>query len=268
VRAIRARHPDWPVVVAQTWLHAAYVFPPVHVVPYPFGGVSDAAIPASLARGLAHQRGLFQGLKGRGAVSFVPLDFTRPDDGLAPVDYGLDALLAALFEALPQVVMARIDALRADAGGKIAAGARSAILGYAVAAGAADALPVVAIAAVPGVQGAMLRTLGVRFGAEWTRADILSLLGALGTAVLIRQGVGFGLKQGAKLIPVYGQTAGAVAASLSSFAFTYGLGYAACAYLKGRQSGVAASNAEIRQAYRDALAKAFDIFKASREPPA
>lgn len=268
VRAIRARHPDWPVVVAQTWLHASYPYPPVHTIPYPFAAnAADAEIPASLARALMHQRARFEGIKGRGPVMFVPLDFTRPDDGLTPADYGLDALLAALFEAVPRVVMARIEALRADEGGRIAAGARSAILGYAVVAGAADALPIVAIAAVPAVQGAMLRTLGGRFGAEWTRSDILSLLGALGTAVLIRQGIGFALKQGAKLIPVYGQTAGAVAASLSSFAFTYGLGYAACVYLKGRQTGVAASNQEIKDAYREALTKAFAIFKASREPP-
>ena len=29
-QAIRARHPAWPVVVAQTWLHALYPFPPAH----------------------------------------------------------------------------------------------------------------------------------------------------------------------------------------------------------------------------------------------
>ncbi|MFL5253555.1 MAG: GTPase [Rhodopila sp.] len=268
LRAIRMRHPDWPVVVAQTWLHALYPYPPSHPVPYPFtGGTSGPGIPDSLARALAHQRTLFAGLKGDGPVLFVPLDFTRPDDGLPPADYGLDALLVALFEALPHAVMARIEALRADQGNRTAAEARSTILGYATAAGAADALPIVAIAAVPAVQGAMLRTLGFRFGVEWTRTDIASLLGALGTAALVRQGIGFAVKQGVKLVPVYGQTAGAVAASLSSFAFTYGLGYAACVYLKARQAGGAASDQEIKNAYRAALAQAFEIFKASREPP-
>jgi uncharacterized protein (DUF697 family)/predicted GTPase len=268
LRAIRMRHPDWPVVVAQTWLHALYPYPPSHPVPYPFtGGTSGPGIPDSLARALAHQHTLFAGLKGSGPVIFVPLDFTRPDDDLPPADYGLDALLAALFEVLPQAVMARIDALRADQGNRTAAEARSTILGYAIAAGAADALPIVAIAAVPAVQGAMLRTLGFRFGVEWARTDIASLLGALGTIALVRQGIGFAVKQGVKLIPVYGQTAGAVAASLSSFAFTYGLGYAACVYLKARQSGGAASDQEIKDAYRAALAQACEIFKASREPP-
>jgi uncharacterized protein (DUF697 family) len=268
VRAIRARHPTWPVVVAQTWLHGMYPHPPAHPEPYPFADASAGCrIPDSLARALAHQRTLFAGLKGSGPVLFVPLDFTRPDDGLTPADYGLDALLAALFEALPQAVMARIDALRADQGNRTAAEARSAILGYSVAAGAADALPIVAIAAVPAVQGAMLRTLGFRFGVEWSRADIASLLGALGTAALVRQGVGFAVRQGVKLVPVYGQTAGAIAASLSSFAFTYGLGYAASVYLKARQGGGTATDREIKEAYRAALAQAFEIFKASREPP-
>lgn len=267
-RAIRARHPAWPVVVAQTWLHALYPFPPSHPVPYPFGADADgSAIDSELAMTLAHQRHRFTALGGTGAVVFVPLDFTRPDDGLAPADYGLDALLAALSEALPSAVMARIDALHADRGGKIAAAARSAILGYAVAAAAADAMPIVSIAAVPAIQGAMLRTLGSRFSVEWTASDIASLLGAVGTAALVRQGVGFALKQGAKLIPFYGQIGGAAAASLSSFAFTYALGYAAGVYLKGRRTGVAASARDIQEAYREALATAFDIFRASREPP-
>jgi uncharacterized protein (DUF697 family) len=267
-RAIRARHPEWPVVVAQTWLHTSYPFPPAHPEPYPFtrdGG--DQPIPSALARGLAHQRERFGGLAGSGPVIFVPLDFTRPDDGLPPADYGLDALLDALAVAVPRAVMARIDVLRADQGGKITARSRSAILGYSVAAGAADALPIVAIAAVPAIQGAMLRTLGGRFSVEWTGADVASLLGAVGTAALLRQGIGFALKQGAKLIPVYGQIGGAAAASLSSFAFTYALGYAACAYLKGRQTGVAASDRDIQEAYRAALAKAFEIFTPGREPP-
>jgi uncharacterized protein (DUF697 family) len=256
------------VVVAQTWLHAFYPFPPSHPQPYPFAGdTGGLLVPSGLARALAHQRQQFDGLEGKGAVIFVPIDFTRADDGLPPADYGIDALLAALSEALPRAVMARIGALHADRGGKIAAGARSAILGYAAAAGAADALPVVAIAAVPAIQGAMLRTLGSRFSVEWTASDIASLLGAVGTAALLRQGIGFILKQGAKLIPVYGQIGGAAAASLSSFAFTYALGYAACVYLKGRQTGVAASARDIQEAYRAALVKAFDIFRASREQP-
>jgi uncharacterized protein (DUF697 family)/predicted GTPase len=263
VQAIRARHPAWPVVVAQTWLHALYPFPPAHPQPYPFGS-EEAPVPSALARALAHQRQQFAGLGGTGPVVFVPLDFTHPDDGLAPADYGLDALLAALSEALPRAVMARIEALHADRGGRIAAGARSAVLGYAVAAGAADALPIVAIGAVPAIQGAMLRTLGSRFSVEWKGSDVASLLGAVGTAALVRQGVGFALKQGAKLIPVYGQIGGAAAASLSSFAFTYALGYAACVYLKGRRSGIAASTGDIQEAYRAALIKAFEIFKASR----
>lgn len=265
VRAIRIRHSDWPVVVAQTWLHALYPHPPAHSLPYPFtGDLSDRRIPPGLTRVLSHQRSLFTRLPGSGPVRFVPLDFTRPDDGLPPADYGLEPLLAVLDEVLPKAVAARLDALHADQGSQITAGARSAIIGYAFAAGAADAVPIVAIAAVPAIQGAMLRMLGQRFGVAWSSADIGSLLGAVGTAALVRQGVGFAVKQGAKLIPVYGQIAGATAASLSSFAFTYALGYAACVYLAGRRTGLAASNEAIRDAYREALAKAFDIFRSGR----
>ncbi len=61
VRAARARHPDWPVVVAQTTLHEGYRQGQGHIHPYPFADPATAgeAIPESLARPLAHQRSLF-----------------------------------------------------------------------------------------------------------------------------------------------------------------------------------------------------------------
>src|SRR6185503_15541462 len=36
LRAVRQRHPDWPVVVAQTSLHEAYSPGQSHPLPYPF----------------------------------------------------------------------------------------------------------------------------------------------------------------------------------------------------------------------------------------
>ncbi|WP_237214782.1 GTPase family protein, partial [Falsiroseomonas oryziterrae] len=112
LRAARRRHPDWPLVVAQTHLHALYPAGAPHPDPYPFtGGVEDLshpAIPHALRQALAHQRALFDDLPGP-APRFVPLDFTDAADGYDPIHYGLDALLAALAEAGPAAAAALRD---------------------------------------------------------------------------------------------------------------------------------------------------------------
>src|SRR5262249_6844143 len=68
IRSARQRHPEWPIVVAQTTLHEGYPPGQGHVQPYPFAGPETGkaipksdAVPESLARALAHQRSLFQG---------------------------------------------------------------------------------------------------------------------------------------------------------------------------------------------------------------
>jgi uncharacterized protein (DUF697 family) len=68
----------------------------------------------------------------------------------------------------------------------------------------------------------------------------------------------FGLREIAKLIPVYGQTAGAAAAAATSFATTYAVGKAACYFLARHRLG--APDAEgVAKAYSAALAEAFRI---------
>src|SRR5512145_941754 len=69
VRAARERHPDWPVVVAQTTLHEGYAVGEAHILPYPFASdTAPAAAPEPLMRAIAHQRSLFAGLPGRVAI--------------------------------------------------------------------------------------------------------------------------------------------------------------------------------------------------------
>jgi uncharacterized protein (DUF697 family) len=269
VRDIRARHPDWPLIVAQTWLHALYRHPPQHELPYPFTGLgTDAALPGvpeDLSRALMHQRTLFAGLPGAGRVLFVPLDFTRPEDGLPPADYGLDALLAAIELAAPLAVQNRVSALRAVEGDRIGARAHKLILGYAFAAAASDVVPAVGAVAVTGVQGAMLHALARRYDVAWRRDDVLSFLGGLGTAALAKYGISFGVRQLVKLVPVYGQTAGAAAAAAASFAFTYALGLAARVYLAARRAGERPSDAAVKEAYAKGLREALAIFRAPRD---
>jgi uncharacterized protein (DUF697 family) len=236
------------------------------VLPYPFTGTDADArltqVPTALRGALAHQRGLFAGVPGAGEIRFVPIDFTRAEDGLAPSDYGLEALLAAIERAAPAAVHSRLAALAHQESLRIGGRAHRLILGYAFAAAASDMVPAVGLVAVPSLQGAMLHALARRYTIKWRREDVWSLLGSLGTTTLIRYGLGFGLRQLVKLVPVYGQTAGAAAAASMSFAFTYALGCAARIYLRARLKGEAASEAQIKAAYADGLSQAFRIFRA------
>ncbi len=269
LREIRARHPDWPILVAQSWLHSFYPFPPIHPMPYPFTGTpADAELPGvapDLGRVLLHQRRLFDAMPGTAPIVFVPIDFTRATDGLAPADFGLDALLSAIESVAPSVVSARLAAARAGEGQDIGSKAQALITGYAFTAAAIDVAPVAGMIGVPILQGAMLHALAGRFDVEFGRDAIIAFLGSLGTATVLRYALGFGLRQLVKMIPVYGQTAGAVAAGAASFAFTYALGQAACVYLAARRHGITPRDGEIVDRYARALKEAFEIFRRQKE---
>lgn len=260
IRAAKRRHPDWPVVVAQTSLHEGYAAGARHVVPYPFAGtVRHPGVPPTLDRVLAHQRSLFRDLPGTTAAAFVPIDFTQPGDGFAPLDYGREALIEALMIAAPSAVAVAIEALttqRDSSAGKFNAH----ILGFALAAGASDALPVAGVVAVPVVQAAMLQQLARLSGVSWDKRAYAEFAGALGAGTLVRTASSFGIRQLVKLIPVYGQTAGAAAAAAASFAATYAMGRAAVYFLQRRQQGRRADH--VASVYREALQQAFGLAKA------
>ncbi len=263
VRAIRRRHPEWPIVVAQTTLHEGYAAGTDHAKPYPYGDqnaavLASAGVPSDLIRSLSRQRALFDGLPGKGALQFVPIDFTLPEDGWEPTDYGYDALLVALEHVAPAAVATSLHNLHGDASDALAARAQPHILGYATAAGAADIWPVAGVALVPAVQAKMIHTLAAIYGVEWNRRALAEFAGALGASTLIRFGSGFGARQLVKLVPLYGQTAGAAAAAVMSFATTYALAKAACYFLARRKLG-ASDPAGVAQTYKDALSAALRL---------
>jgi uncharacterized protein (DUF697 family) len=74
---------------------------------------------------------------------------------------------------------------------------------------------------------------------------------------------GLGLRQLAKLIPVYGQTAGAAASAAASFAVTYALGKATIYYLHRRRLG-ASDGTGVAQVYQSALREAFRMARERR----
>jgi uncharacterized protein (DUF697 family) len=260
LRQARRRHPDWPVVVAQTSLHEGYGQGAGHLLPYPYSAAEgSAAVPVKLAQALAHQRAQFNPLPGKGALSFAPIDFTQPGDGYEPVDYGREAFADALTAAAPAAVALALSELPGTAVSTGLHRADAHILGFAVAAGAGDAVPVAGMVAVPMVQAAMLRQLAKMHGVSWDRRAYSEFLGALGTAALVQTASRFGIRQLVKLVPVYGQTVGAAAAAASSFAATYAIGKAADYFLTRRQRGLRAE--EVARVYREALQNAFRLSK-------
>ena len=259
LRSVKRRHPDWPVVVVQTSLHEGYAPGQGHVLPYPFrAGGDTAAVPEGLMRSLQYQRSLFADVTD-GTGSFIAIDFTQPGDGLEPANYGREALIEALIDAAPTAVSVALDELPRTQGESWLSRSDAHILGFALAAGASDALPVVGIATVPAVQAAMLRQLAKLYGANWDRRTYAEFAGALGASTLVRVASTFGLRQLVKLIPVYGQTAGAAAAVAASFATTYAIGKAARYYLMRRRHGI--RGGEIASIYRAALRDAFRLAK-------
>lgn len=264
-RAARERHPEWPVLVAQTCLHEGYPPGVSHPMPYPFdrAGVPTAPLPGDLARTLAWQRERIMSLPGRAAIRFVPVDFTKDGDGLAPRLYGLEALRAVLLDIAPDSIGG---ALAFDDGdGARQRRAQQHVMGYAGAAAAADFVPVAGAVAVPAVQAKMLHSLGEIYGVSWDRQMVGELAGALGAGVLTRIATGFGARQLAKLVPVWGQTAGAAAAAAMSFAATLALGKAAIVYLERRSAG--GSGVEgVRRAYEEGLRVALGTRKSLPAP--
>lgn len=267
VRDVRSRHPGWPVIVAQTSLHEDYSAGAGHPQQYPFdddGRPASEDVPAELARSLKFQRSLFEGLPGTGAVAFVPIDFTQPEDGFRPVNYGFDAFVSALRVAAPAGLVAVLEGVHAAANDARSKRAHPHVVGYATAAAAADAVPLAGLVAVPGVQAKMLHSLAAIYGVAWDKRTLGEFASCFGTGTILRAASQLGIRQLVKLVPVYGQTAGAVAASAASFATTFALGKAACYFLARRRMGEI-DVAGVAAAYSAALAEAFNV---SRQPEA
>ncbi|NEZ05025.1 hypothetical protein G4Y73_12775 [Wenzhouxiangella sp. XN201] len=254
LRKVRKRHPDWPVVIAQTCLHHGYDDDQaVHVLPYPYCEDNwQAIVPEGLSRLLISQREFFAGLPGKGPLLWVPIDFTLPEDGFEPTDYGLDALWNAIEEAASLGLEAR---LRADSeiSDLYSRAAHPHIVGFSLAAGTVGALPVVDLALVPTLQAGLLHRLAGLYKQRWTARSSAEFLGLLGSGFAAAYGARLAGRSLVKLIPVWGQTAGAVLGATASGAITFALGKAACAYLGRKLEGHAIDATAIRQAYRDGL---------------
>ena len=254
LKAARARHPDWPIIVAQTGLHDLYPGSIPHPEPYGFTDESADQCGDQPLRGLRqalqHQRGLFNKLPGQ-APKFVPIDFTQADDGYRPAAYGEDALRDALMEAGLKVFEQRYRANADDFSRRC----WTSILAYATVAagGAVVPVPFVDIASLAAADGLMLRALATRYGVEWSSSDFAQFFGTIGFGTLAWWGLRFGLVELLKLVPVAGWGAGAAINSTLAFGLTVGLGQAACVWLDHMRRGERASQEDVRRAFAEGL---------------
>lgn len=251
---IRRQRPDWPILGVVTCLHETYPPGAGHPAPYPFGQDAEPTgpVPTDLARAVAHHRAALNSLPGNGAVGLVAVDFTQELHGLNPLDYGREALAAALAETAPPAIAGALAAREGDA---VTARATSHVLGYASAAAAADLIPLASTVAVPAVWGKMLHSLAQIHDVEWTRNHLAQFAGCLGGAVLVKETAKHGLKNAAKLVPVVGWTLGTAGSAALTFASSYAIGIAACRYLSYLSRGEPVSEDAVKTAFEEALSR-------------
>jgi len=253
VAKIHAQHPEWPIIVAQTALHEAYPSAgSEHIQPYPYQQTPfPPSVPHQLAQTLLHQREWFKAMPAH----FVALDFTLPEDGFTPVNFGLEALWELIETQLPSSV---ISLLRGSEPYRElmdfhAQKAHPHIIGYAVLNLAMGAIPVAGRPLVLGVQAKMFHSIASIYGLELTRTLFLEFSTLVGT------GVGVGILGGelVKLVPVYGWVIGGLYAGATSYA----LGKAFCVYLHSVKRGALPDQSLLRRTYDDAFSQAKQFLK-------
>jgi uncharacterized protein (DUF697 family) len=254
----RCQHPTWPIVAAQSGLHRLYPRGVGHPLHYPFTGgpedISEPSLPHPLRQALAHQRALFARLRGP-PPRFVPIDFTLPEDGFPPHDYGLELLWQVLEEVGP-VAFEALHRANTDAeSDRTRTKALPLIYGYGAAAAGAGAVPIplVGLGGLASVITMMLRTLAVRYGVEWTRGAFGQFSGAVGGGALVWWMFRYGLREMLKLIPVAGTVAAGALNAAAGFAVTVAIGEAACVWLAYQRRGLDAPAAEVRLAFAEGL---------------
>jgi uncharacterized protein (DUF697 family) len=260
LREARRHHPGWPVVAAQTGLHRLYPSGMRHPEPYPYTGEPEdetrAELPHSLRQALAHQRRLFDGLPGP-PPRFVAIDFTVPEDGYPPQDFGFEMFWQVLQEVGP-VAFEALHRARADAESEAILGhARPLIYGYGAAAAGAGAVPIplVGVGGLASILAVMLRTLAIRYDVAWTPSALAQFSGAVGSGALAWWVFRYGLRETFKLIPMIGTAVAGAVNAAAGFAVTVAMGEAACVWLAYRRRGLAAPSAEVRRAFADGLAQ-------------
>lgn len=261
LHAIRKRHPEWPVLLVQTGLHELYAHGSGHIQPWPYGDDSlPEHIPSDLRRALQAQRTALGTLPGFAPLRWVAVDLTLPEDGFDPPDYGLEALWQAI-ESLTSLGLQHLLSGDEAVQDLYAREAHQHITGYALAAAGLGALPVVDWVAVSAVQAKLLHSLALLYGQRWDRSTITEFLGLAGAGIASGYLARLLSRTVAKLIPVWGQTAGAIWGASSSGATTYALGKAAIYFFSRRKDGLNVDAETLRQIYAQELQRGASFLK-------
>ncbi len=246
LKQVVARHPEWPILVLQTSLHEGYpITAPRHAIPYPFTEPPlEAAVPTDLARSLLAQREMFCGYR----ATFVPVDFTLPEDGFKPVDYGLEALWIAIEKLVPlglRSMLGQLPEVRKAFRDEFFRAAHPHVVAYAMAAAGAGAVPVPAVDVplVLALQAKMLHAVAEVYKQPMDRQRMAEIAGGLGFGYLTR----LGLRELLKLVPIPGL--GPSVSALYAGASTYALGIALSQYFSRIRAGDMPDVKVIRQLY-------------------
>lgn len=184
-----------------------------------------------------------------GTLDSVVVDFNGP--GGVPAN--LEALKDKLGERLPIILELFRNQGHSDAEERNFSELKREVMWYAGAAGACDAIPAVGLVAVPTVQLKMLHSLANQYDLEYTRRLLSEFAAAMGTGFGVQYASRLGLRQLAKLIPVWGQTVGGASAAVASYCFTYALGRAACMYFYRLKRGEPITSQELRERFKQAF---------------
>lgn len=256
VRSIHKAKPDWPVIVAQTALHEGYPNPAFeHLSPYPFEAEGWIKIvPEDLHRSLLEQRTLFKGINAQ----FVPVDFTLPEDGYQPVNYGLEAFWRSLEAALPHgiaMMLHDMKEIRKELHDAYSKAAHPHIIAYALTSAAAGAVPIpfVDIPIVTLIQAKMFQTIASIYNYKLDRKSWAEISSSLGITLLTN----IGRRELIKLIPVYGSAA----SSALTAATTYALGKTLTVYFQNLRSGTALSSEVFRVIYKEQFEQGRSMLK-------
>lgn len=253
VTNIRRQHPQWPLLMVQTSLHELYSEVAGHILPWPYARESwPESIPSELKRALLAQRAATANIPGDAPIYWVPVDFTLPEDGLAPSDYGLEALWQAIEALLPLGLQQQLGEEQ-TVRDLYARAAHQQTVGYALAAAGLGALPVVDLVAVTALQAKLLHSLAVLYRQRWDSRAVSEFIGLLGVGVTTAYLSRMVSRSLTKLIPFVGQTAGVAWGAGASGATTYALGKASIYFFAQRKQGLNVDPAILRRIYADSL---------------
>ncbi len=249
VDKILSHQPKRPIIFVMTCLHEAYAGLQ-HPVPYPF-----ASTPPWLTTNLAFeplnkaaQRQI--AMMGARATRTVMIDFTHPEDGYEPTQYGFESLRDAIIEMLPSTLgQGVVDWIGIDQ-----SVVNSVIKRHALMAAAAGGVPLPGadLLGVTAVQGAMIRELGHMLDVPQDAAGFMRMVAPIVLATIGRRAAASLIK----LIPGIGSFLGALSGAAINGISTVALGHLYVWYGRRLIRGISPSSEDIAQEYRKKFAEA------------